>query len=225
VALVHCDWRQEGQDTHATTLHAWETRPDGLVLVNIVFEEEQEAEAWAEMEERFLALLSPEEAAVWEPCRRMIGAIGPRDWEEMLGPIAPDFVGQDHRPAGWGTVGREDFLELYRSSIAMASDAWYGLTDVERVTSEGVVARGEGYGTTTEGGEFHTYASIAFHVRDGLVTRVDYFPVDEPHRAHAALEELPGNRAFEVARSGSAALARLDELAPQYTSPAGLHAV
>ena len=197
-----------------------EVTEDGRVLVNLMYDPEQDAEAWAELERRYCDSLPPDQAEVWRAVASMVDAMGRRDWPAMTATIAEDVVAVDHRPSGWGTVGRDDFVELYRGSVALAPDAWFGFHDILALTDRGVVAEAAGIGTTVDGGEFRTAASAVLQVADGRVIRIDYFPADRMDLAMALLEERSGseerieNAATRLyAGVVSGALGKLEDLA------------
>ena len=211
--LGHFDYR--GVDTATELLGVAEIDEDGLLTANSYYELDQHLEAWAELEERYLARLEPADAEIWAACIPLLTAMVANDWDGMRSALAEDFAGVDHRSAGWGAVNREEYIGLYVAAVDLAPDAWFGFSDVHLITPHGVAGTGEGRGQTVDGGEFVTAASIVFEAADGRVARTEYFPADRPDLAVAYLRSLDEpapveNRAARIARRGAAALASAD---------------
>ena len=190
LALGVFDYRGEGGSTVALVIV--EVDEDGLLAANDMYELDQYVEAWAELERRSCEQLPPAEARVWSACSSVTTAMAANDWAGIQELLPPGFVGVDHRPGGWGTVDRDEFVGLYRVVEDLAPGSLNAVPDVHLVTGCGAVCSAERRGTTVDGGEFQTEATVSFQVVDGQVVHLEFFLADRPDLAISHLRSLEG---------------------------------
>jgi len=123
----------------------------------------------------------------WRPVVELIDGINARDWTRMRAVLHDDLEGMDHRQLGWGRFGADDFVGLYRSATDGAAQAWFGITEIHALTPDGACTRGAGIGTTGDGAQFRTSATIVLRMAGGKITQADYFSEEDVDAGLAAL--------------------------------------
>jgi hypothetical protein len=164
-----------------------EVDAQGRIVANLLFDIADEATAFAELDARF-EVIDRSAGAVW--IRAFGSALERRDWDAVAALYTPDFVGSDHRLAGWGTLrGPAAFLESLRQMFAFAPDARMR-ADHLRTHERGAIKSVCWVGTR-EGGAFESaFVSVVELAPDGRALRADFY--DPPHlpKALARFEAL-----------------------------------
>jgi class 3 adenylate cyclase/ketosteroid isomerase-like protein/tetratricopeptide (TPR) repeat protein len=156
----------------------------------VLFEPEDIAAAYDELEARFLA----GEAAKFP----LVGGglessrfFRDRDWEAFAQGYAPGFLYRDHRRLGVGDMldGREALVELLQATVKLAPDAHYR-DDHVRLSARGILRQTALVGTR-DGGVFENPMLGVFEANgQGRIARLDTFDVEDFDGALARFHEL-----------------------------------
>ena len=148
--------------------------------------------AWAEIEARWEAGEGREHAAVLAFRRNFNEGLARRDWDAMAAGYAPEFVGEDHRLVGWGTLRGSAFVAGFRTMFELAPDArlrW----DHLRVSGRTLIAEAIWLGTR-DGGAFESpFILVAVLDARGKALRSDFYDPHHLDRALARFEEILAN--------------------------------
>jgi class 3 adenylate cyclase/ketosteroid isomerase-like protein/tetratricopeptide (TPR) repeat protein len=143
-------------------------------------------QAYADLDERY-ANVRPS----WGPVARAVNAFNERDWKAWVAAATPDVVYVDHRPAGAGTIeGAEAGTLMDRVLVDVVPDFKIRIESIEAIGDRGCVAVGRSTGTNAAGGPIEIASHAVVVVRDGLIARLEEFPILERDTALARYEEL-----------------------------------
>ena len=188
LTLSHTKFGDKRGEHMVDALGLGELDDAGRIAVNAMYDHAQLAEATQALEERFLATEAAPFAEQWRPVVDLIAGINARDWAGMRAVLHDDLEGMDHRQLGWGRFDADDFVGLYRSATEGAEDAWFGIPEIHALTADGACTSGAGFGTTDQGAQFRTSATIVLRTSGGKITRADYFSEDDVEAGLAALQ-------------------------------------
>jgi hypothetical protein len=154
------------------------------------FDRNDFAAALIELDERYIA---GEGAPYAMPMRNNMmvnAAFNARDWAGMLMLYAPDVAVIDRRPASLGEfTGREILVHDVQAMVDVAPNIFMW-TAANFPSPYGGVSLMRATATTADGGEVEVVFYAVGVVRDGVVTHMEYFPVDQVDAAVARSDEL-----------------------------------
>lgn len=124
------------------------------------------------------------------------------DWAAYGSAHTEDLVVVDHRPASLGTIqGRETWLEATRVMREMFVSAATRVIEQYAVAAYGSLAHTRITCVTHAGLEIEVENATLNTVRDGLMNRIEFFPIEHVDEAVARLDEL-GAGAREMPMEG-----------------------
>jgi class 3 adenylate cyclase len=149
------------------------------------------AAAYAELDERYAAGEAAPYAHAWEWLPRLERAAAARDWEHWADVFAPDYVVEDHRVLGWGTLhSREEYMPYLRSLVDLVPDVKMRTDHVLALDDRGVLVIWRWLGSR-EGGPFEIpFVTVIGLGPDGRVQRSDIYDLEQLDEARAQFEEL-----------------------------------
>jgi hypothetical protein len=166
LARVHNKWDAASARGHWSAAGAGETTslfvvrcaPDGRVQREHLFSPEQSVDALLVLEQMY----RDDEAddAVREASRRreflwkMLAAYNRDDWAGVRDALDPVLTLVDHRPSSWGTIGRDEYIEILRGLREVAIDRRFHVDRVPLCSGEGVVVSVRVNGVDPSGGTF-----------------------------------------------------------------------
>jgi hypothetical protein len=127
-------------------------RGDCVALV--MFDPDDLDAAYAEIDRRYTAGEAAPHARPWEWLQGFERSVAARDWEQWASAFAPDYVVEDHRRLGWGTLhSRDEYMAYVRALVDLAPDVTTRLDHVLALDDRGtlVILRWVG---SREGGPF-----------------------------------------------------------------------
>ncbi|HVN84362.1 MAG TPA: nuclear transport factor 2 family protein [Candidatus Binatia bacterium] len=113
-----------------------------------------------------------------------------RDWDAMTAIVATDFVGENHRLVGWGTLhGPAAVVSIFQAQIGLAPDTEERMDHV-RTCDRGVLFEYAWHGTH-EGGAFENLWIVGIELDDaGRARRGDVWEPEQIEQALARFEAL-----------------------------------
>ncbi len=165
-------------------LSVWEIDKRGDCIALVRFDEDDLDAAYAELETRWRVGEAAGHAAASTWLRDFGAALVTRDWDAVAACYTPDFVGEDHRLVGWGTLrGPAAFMETLRAMVALAPDVSTRIDHV-RSSRRALVLDCTWVGTR-DGGAFESPFIVAMELdAQGRALRSDFY---DPHHAERAL--------------------------------------
>ncbi len=111
------------------------------------------------------------------------------DWEGLNELTTPDLVSTDHRPMGYGTLGREGMLEWHRTMREVSPVNTNVFSKIYR-SGRCSLASGRNTGHTADDGEWEwSYVLVGDHAADGRLRRLHLFPDDQWAEARTLFDE------------------------------------
>jgi hypothetical protein len=178
----------------------------------ITFDPEDLDAAYAELDARHAAGEAAPYARDAEALQRFARAGAARDWDEWATVFAPDFVLEDHRQLGWGTLhSRDEYLGYVRALVDLSPDVTVRFDHVLAVGDRRVLGIVRWAGSR-EGGPFEiVFASVGELGADGLIQRAHAYDLDQLDEARARFEALGTSTASDplaaLAKANAAAAA------------------
>ena len=194
LALVSCEF--SGPDVGSGGFSAGAyivvgTNAEGALAFGISFDEEQRAEAFAELDARFSETLPAPERESWERGMDLLAALNSGDPDAYIEYLSPDLVHTDHRPVSIGRLeGRDQAinadLELGRLAPALRTEVVAVLRIGPRASVGEIIDHiGDDGGAPLE---------IAFlfvaGFRDGQIVTYDRYALDQRQLALARFDEI-----------------------------------
>ena len=166
-----------------------EVDADGRWTALVLFDADDEAAAFAELDRRYAA--GEGDTAGWRALRAVHGAIERRDWAASTAAFAPRFAVTDRRRLGWGPTlsNAEMFTESQRSLVELAPDVRYRFDHV-RASPRGYLTQLAQIGTR-DGGPFESpFVYVATLDASGRPQHFDLWDVDGADAAVACYRGL-----------------------------------
>ena len=185
-------------ESEITSLFFYETDERGAIVTFVRFDADDLDAAYAEHDARYDALDGGSSLA-WIAVQRWLRATHTNDWEAHAAALAPDFVREDHRLLGFGTIaGAAEYERLQRALFDLAPDTRFRLDHV-RVSVRGALHEGLWHGTR-DGGRFEMPLLFVGEAdAEGRIRRVDIYDLDQLDQAHARFAALGGGHATTAA--------------------------
>jgi class 3 adenylate cyclase len=180
-----------------------EVDDQGRMAASVVYDDDDLGPALEELDARYAAEV-PEQADLLRLVAAWVGVFEDGDVDRIRDLVAPGFVWVDHQVLGWGTVGVDEIVELFRTLREMQNAM---VVTREIVSGRAILFSAENRATDAEGGEmswfFHT---VGLADDEGKTTRVEIFGEDDLDRARARLDELgrPGRGRPSLEELGTA---------------------
>ncbi len=179
------------------TLTVTEVDEHGVFQATVLFDVDDLDGAFAELEARYLAGEAAAHADAYRPVVAFRESYNQRDWDALGALLRDDFVGVDHRAAGWGTVeGRDHFVELMRGMVELAPDMTGYHAAIYELDAHGAVGLMRGAGTSLADSPVERLFLMTIIVRGGKVARMEFFAADALNEARARFRELDPSSAF-----------------------------
>jgi hypothetical protein len=170
------------------TIH--EVDAEGYTVACIAFDPDERRAAGLEMFERYARSDAARgvPAAVFDALR----AVNSHELEGVRATLRDDFVMNDHRRAGLGSLEKADYLASLAALFEQAPDVSVETLSVVAVEQHGLLMIARNFGTLREGGEFESpYVRIMLH-RGERLAAVEMFELEDLEAARARFEELRG---------------------------------
>src|SRR5262249_29348553 len=147
--------------------------------------------AYAELDARSAAGEAAPYARTWASLQRFARAAAARDWEQWASLVAPDFVLEDHRLLGWGTLhSRDEYMKYVRTLLDLRPDTRWRLDHVLAL-EEGRALSGTNWVGSRDAGPFEIpYVVVAVVGSDGRIQRAHLYAFDQLDAARACYETL-----------------------------------
>ncbi|HJQ85102.1 MAG TPA: hypothetical protein VKA21_13545 [Candidatus Binatia bacterium] len=193
--LVRSLWRFEGAERYAgpsevDALRVREVDERGDAVAEVAFDPHDLDAAYAELGARFLAGEGAPYAAVLRTMQALGPAVIARDWERFASAFTSDFVAEDHRPLGFGTLSRDEYMASVRALLEMRPDARLRSLHVLALDDRRSIAVAGWVGAEPEG-MFETSAIVVSQYDGtGIWRRADWYAVDHLDEAWARFAEL-----------------------------------
>ena len=130
LALARQEYRHPLTQVEAIALH--EVTADGaLAQRGVIFDVEDEDAAFAELDDRALALQEPL-AVNLRALSRIVAPMNTRDANELRAGVASNAVMVDHRPARFGTASGEEFVSRARTLFELVDTTVYRVIEIAR---------------------------------------------------------------------------------------------
>jgi class 3 adenylate cyclase/ketosteroid isomerase-like protein len=214
-----------GDGRELVFLHVAELDEYGRAIAGINFDEDELLAALEELDARYLAsgVATDAEIALLPGA----AALNRRDYDALTALLSADFVAIDHSPLGFPPADRAGFVhEQMQGLDAMVPD---NVRIAVKLLPAGntVLMVTQVAGTTTDGSAYEwTPVAVSHRGADGLIDRLEFFPVEAWDAALARFDELAAaapadaraldleNAATRVGRAGLhlVAAGRWDEL-------------
>jgi class 3 adenylate cyclase len=164
----------------------------GERIAAVMFDPNDLDAAYDELDARFAA----GEAArcpVMEAGPRTTQAVAARDWGKLASLFAPDFVIDDHRLLGWGTLrSGEEYVARVRALVELRPDVFLRINHVLALDDRGALLVSVWQGSESEGAFEIPVAVVSQFapLPDGRITRWDLYDLDELDVARKLYGEL-----------------------------------
>jgi hypothetical protein len=219
VGVTHCDAARNGLSRYLFEGHVDggggtlaidylsvdELGDDGRFVEVILFDPDDLDAAYDELDARFAAGEAARHLAMWENAQRMPRAAAMRDWEALASLFAPDFVIEDHRLLGWGTLrSGDEYVARVRTLVDMRPDVGLRIDHVLAFDDRTVLLVATWAGSESSG-MFEIPVVVVSRVApgpDGRIQRWHFYDLDQLDAARAMHREL-----------GTAAVARIENAA------------
>jgi hypothetical protein len=165
-----------------------ETDGDGRLLRTMLFDTDDEDHAFALLEEWFVMGEAAPYAGVWRAIVRAYEAYNRNDPNVRV--LADDFVSVDHHPMGFGVGDRATLLRSMAETATFVHKLRRTVVAVDVVNEHGAVVDLARSGETEHGVELDGGTRHLIMIRDGMWSRMEIFPREEPERAVARFAEL-----------------------------------
>ncbi len=193
-------WQDDsGTETEHHHLRLDETDGDGKIVATIFFEVDDIDAALDELDKRFVAHLHAACRPIVEASSANRRAYNARDWEVMRSLLASDFVLVDQRPAGWGQLDADAYIETLRGFLPLAPDVVMYSVDCGLVEPDRVFGRTVSRGTDADGGPFEVAFDFLGHFTNGVFHRIE---ISDPSQRDEVLADLRGTRSGDSVKAG-----------------------
>ena len=173
VARLEC---RGGSDT-VGALAVVQLDDEGRIARLTAFEPESEYDAFDLLWEWRLDSATSEREAL-AVVVELVRAYNARDLDRIRATFASNAEFIDHRSVGWGTIDLDAYMWNVGELFERTSEVLNIGVDALRIQPGFVVARTAIKGVQAEGGPFELELYGATSVRDGLITRMELFPLD-----------------------------------------------
>ncbi|MEY2567023.1 MAG: hypothetical protein QOE35_1552 [Actinomycetota bacterium] len=170
---------EDGDRIEVDTLLIRELDDVGRFSGTCAFDPDDLDAAFAELDRRFAASLPAPLQRTWAVGTGFLEAYNTRAWDALAGLLHPDFIALDRRPAGFGELDAQGFVDWARSLVSMAPDIRLSAADVPFLGEDGLAARVLSRGSVSGGGEFELDRVTRVAVRDGKLLRLEFFPLED----------------------------------------------
>lgn len=170
-------------------LNLIEVDDHGRLLAMVRFAADDIEAAWAELDNRYKSGEAAQHPLLFSCEDELLGGVNRRAWEQFPDFYAKDFVANDERPAGFGTLhGGAPHQNAIRAMIELAPDARLRLLHIRTVGRISMVeAMWHG---TRDGGAFESpFLSMFEADAAGKMLRQDIYDPAHSDRAWARFEE------------------------------------
>ena len=170
------------------TWSLWECNPIGLVVRNVVFEENDLARAMAELDERHREIAGDAYTGAERAAVSTTGAANDRDWTRLQELIAPDFLFTSRRSLGFPPGGRAEYIDMMRNLVTMAPDLiWVPQKWV--IAGYATIMITPATGSTPEGNAYvWEFVTVSRFSPDGLLLQLEGFDGDGWEEALAVFD-------------------------------------
>jgi class 3 adenylate cyclase/tetratricopeptide (TPR) repeat protein len=128
---------------HGSVLAIYELNDDGRFATGLVFDPNELAAAFAELDRRFIAGEGAPYADLLTRCLRQYAAVNARDWTRARLEYAPRVTFVDHYSAGWSELrDSDDVLQAMRDVFANMSGAVLTTTAIHALSADAMVNTG-----------------------------------------------------------------------------------
>jgi hypothetical protein len=122
--------------------------------------------------------------------QRSVDAWARADWDEYAAAVTPDLVVVDHRPASLGAIeGRDAFISATRVLREMLADASVELVQYA-INPRGALAQNTVIAEDPSGGRIEVSFVVLSTVRDGVMDRMEMYPLEDLDLAKRRFQEL-----------------------------------
>ncbi len=198
LVLGRVDYRGDGWELGALSI--LEIDGTGRIVQIDIYDEEDLEAALAELDLRYFLGEGAPHQRVLRVCGRLSQASLAPDYDVLEELLTPDLVFVDHQQLGFGTGGRELYVEGTRARGEVAADGVTVYPTIE-IVGNALLALNHQQAITAEGSEYERRAYYLNVVTDDdRVCRCEIFGDDQREAARARLHEL-GQRAARRLRS------------------------
>jgi class 3 adenylate cyclase/ketosteroid isomerase-like protein len=182
LVLDHSAWEGEHPtagpfDGDALVVNEVDT--DSRLVATVLFDSDDAGGAYDELDRRFLEHEGAADAKPAALALEIMRQYNARDFDAMRGLLADDFVVADHRFAGWGTVGIDEYVNVLQGLIDLAPDSQL-LADTLEVAPGAVTYLGHAAGTALTGGHVELpYVGRLVVDADGKAKRLELYPAEQ----------------------------------------------
>jgi class 3 adenylate cyclase/tetratricopeptide (TPR) repeat protein len=157
----------------------------------VLFEPGDLEAACAELDQLYAVGEGAPFAATLEAIARLLRLIAARDWDRFGSMFAAEFVLEDRRPLGWGTLhALADFVGMNRAMVELRPDATFRIDHILDV-AEGSLFFVGGWTGSDESGAFEIRSVVAWRLdADRRIRHVELFTLDQLDEARARYAEL-----------------------------------
>jgi hypothetical protein len=118
------------------------------------------------------------------------------DMNRILSGVTDDLVLDDRRPTGMGLVeGADAYKRSVEAIYELIPDARIDPLYDAAVTEDGRVSAIYRYGHNSEGGAVESFLAVILLYREGKISRLEFFEIEQLDEAVARFEELTGEHA------------------------------
>src|SRR5262249_56452341 len=149
--------------------------------------------AYGELDERYTAGEALPYARAWASWQCLAQSLAAHDWgEQWASVVVPDFVLEDHRPLGWGTLrSRDDVMRYDRALVDLRPDTRLRLRHVLALDDQRSLAVAEWFGDEAAGA-FEIPVIAASVLSPGArVPRMHPYDLHQLDQARACHRRLP----------------------------------
>jgi len=169
---------------------------DGSVLANVMFDLSDVAAALIELDDRYAAREGADQGPVVQRYAYLTAAINARDWTAYRAMFHPGFRFADHRAASLGEISDAGRLvDAHKALIDVLPDGSIGVAHYEALDDACALAQMTIAGHSTDGAAVDLSLLATVSWKDGLIDRLDFFPLDAPDVARSRFDELTSDAA------------------------------
>jgi class 3 adenylate cyclase len=191
LALLHQEFSGAQGEVHTVAI----ARSDeaGLYLGATVFDETDLDAAFTMLDDEY-ADGDGDGAAhpvAWTFSRAFVDAYNARDWDAISEGHAEAYAIVDHRPAGWGTVGREQAVATLKAMVDLVPDVRMRIVAVLGLARHAALLLVDLTGLDDSGGDIELrFLSVGLGDADDRLLRIELFAEADLAAARARFEEL-----------------------------------
>jgi ketosteroid isomerase-like protein len=203
LALTRDTYREPTEQEGAFEVEALtllEVDSDVQLVLFVSFDPEELDAAFAELEQRYVEGEGAAFADAFRPIRTVFEAYNARDWERLRHQLADDAVLEDHRPASFGVLTPDQWLQTIHVQIDLAPDMRFMLRSIPYIIDGAVLWESLARGSTPDGGDVEFAFFNLAQVRDGRIVRYEWFPLTALEAALARVQELAAETSDRVSR-------------------------